>query len=743
MKLRKILSMAVTVAMVMTSIAVIALPAVSAETVNTSTEYFTDFNEWSLTTEVGGQQTMQNLYAAGWFPVDNTRYYTMNQFEKFADAGTQFVSVIADPSDSTNRYLKIDRPTIPDAPDNSVFGLGRAFPGQGTNTKTTGIWEINFDFKPTASPGQFNFGFNTMDGSASGTDVQHNIISAYKAKMYLGHRNYMTLYSCNSSVDTIAAANAWFKMRVIVDCDNHYYTVEIYNSAGQLGARRSAISFAGNESVGFFKMSALGLAGSASTVYVDNVRIRRQTARETVIYNETFDKIGSVRLASSDMTTGGATEDYAGNSYFVGNTPWRAHSGVGNSHAFETDGTLNSKVVRLGDLSGTDNIEASGLVYMPVLEKLVDSTTQDVRGKVKLSFKIKPETVVGDYGVSVNAIADHTQNINDNSKMVFAIGNKNNITALYKDSGSMTLTASKWYNVEMLFDVSKHTVTTIAKDMATNASLSFTRSYSWLTALKGLMFKVHGGSSVLMDDIKLEYYELPPSINASSVVLTDAFGNVISDTNNVTPALASIKIPVGCKLDNNTASAATIKLTDSEGTEITYEPSRVDKAYTLILNSSTLTTILEPGTEYTVTVPATLANFLGTQLGTEFTYKFTTASELPRTIDIGDITVGGTKVTALSNITASSEINVTIKYANTSNEAVNGTAIVVFYENGKVVKALTNDVSAKADKVGATNLTFEVPSDLNMNGVDAVSVLLWDNFTDITPQCPAVNFPNN
>jgi hypothetical protein len=738
--------MAVTVAMVMTSIAVIALPAVSAETVNTSSEYFEDFNEMTLTANTTGQATMQALYSAGWLSVDNTKYYTLNQVGKYADAGTQFVSVVQDPNNSENRYLQINRPTIPGVSDNSVYGLGRAFPGQGTNTKTTGIWEINFDFKPTASPGQFNFGFNTMDGSAANpTDAQHNIISAYRAKMYLGHRNYMTLYSCNSSVDTIAAANAWFKMRVIVDCDNHYYTVEIYNSAGQLGARRSAISFAGNESVGFFKMSALGLAGSASTVYVDNVRIRRQSARETLIYNETFDKFGSVRLASSAMSTGGETENYSGVSYFVGNTPWRAHSEVGNSHAFETDSTLNSQVVRLGDLPDTtDTTEASGLVYMPVLEKLVDSTTQDVRGKVKLSFKIKP-SVIGSTFFSVNAIADHTQDINSDSARICVIGKTSDGTpVLYKDNtNKITLDKEKWFNIDLIFDVLNHTVTTKLTNTK-NQSTSFSKTYSYLTALKGIMFKVNGGASVLMDDIKLEYYEYPPVIG--TVSLTDMFGNTVTDNTNVSPALEKIVIPVGCTLDNNTASAATIKLKDSDGTEVVYKPSRANKEYTLILNSETLEikTTLKENETYTVTVPSTLANFLGGELGTDFTYTFTTGA-LPKVLDIGSVKVDGNASAGLSDIKEGSAINVAVNYANSTNSDVTGNVIVVFYGNGKVVKVLTNYATFAAGEYGtdSTTFNFTVPSNLDMNGVDAVSVLLWDNFTDITPQCPAVNFPNN
>lgn len=747
MKLRKILSMAVTVAMVMTSIAVIALPAVSAaETVNTSTEYFEDFNEMTLTANTTGQATMEALKTKGWFPVDNTKAYTTADY---SESIFQFAKVVAD--GTGNKCLMINTPSSKS--NYYYYGLGRVFPGQGGNKNTSGIWDITFKVKAYvtgSTKAQFNFGVNTMDGSANNDiDAQHNFISAYDNQMFLGYRDYKVLTDNIIPIDTIPTVNLntkWYDVKVVLDCNNRYYSVELYQN-GVLGARRSAISFAEGETIGFFKMSALGMKindkNAPAAVYVDDVHIKRRTTRETLIYNETFNGYGSVTLASSGMTTGGETEDYAGNSYFVGLTPWRAHSGVGNSHAFETDSTLNSQVVRLGDLPDTtDTTEASGLVYMPVLEKLVDSTTQDVRGKVKLSFKIKP-SVIGDTFFSVNAIADHTQDINSDSARICVIGKTSDGTpVLYKDNtNKITLDKEKWFNIDLIFDVLNHTVTTKLTNTK-NQSTSFSKTYSYLTALKGIMFKVNGGSSVLVDDIKLEYYEFPPVIG--TVSLTDMFGNTVTSNTNVSPALEKIVIPVGCTLDNNTASAATIKLKDSNGTEVAYEPSRVNKAYTLILNSSTLKTTLKENEEYTVTVPSTLANFLGGELGTDFTYTFTTGA-LPKVLDIGSVKVDGNASAGLSDIHEGSAINVAVNYANSTNSDVTGNVIVVFYGNGKVVRVLTNYATFAAGEYGTDSTTFDftVPSNLDMNGVDAVSVLLWDNFTDITPQCPAVNFPNN
>ena len=739
MKLRKILSLVVMTTMIMACSVFTSMPTAFAA----SDEYNETFDGFELTSTAGGQATMTSLKTAGWYPVDNKKTYSLS----YSNTNYQFVEVVADENDSSNHYLKISTPNIGN--NNEQYGLGRLL--KSGKTSVTGNWKIEFDFKacPVGGKAQFNFGLNTYstDTNFSATDAQHNIISAFNNKMYLGYRNFRTIYDNGVVQGTIGSGLNlnWYHIKAIVNCDARYYSVELSQN-GALGARRSAISFAGDETIGFLKLSALGMNNVVSSVYVDNVSIA-PTTREKLIYNETFQGYGSVRLANAGVTTGGSAEDYAGDSYFGGFTPWRAFKDsegniFKNYGLVDNDATLNSKVVRLGDdTETTDTTEASGLVYMPALEKLVTSANQSTRGKVKVSFKIKP-SVIGSTNVSVNAIADHTQDISSDSAKVFAIGKSSGGSpVLYKaPSGTQPLDASKWYDIDLVFDVVNKTVETKLTEHGTTRSISFSNTHSYLTALKGIMFKVNGGSSVLMDDIKLEYYEPAPVIGTVSLV--DMFGNTGTATTNVSPALEKIVIPVGCTLDNSTASAATIKLKkDSNDTEITYEPSRAGNAYTLILNSPTISTILEPNETYTVTVPATLANFLGDELGTAYTYTFTTGS-MPKLMDIASVKVDGNANAALSNISTGSVINVAINYANSTNAAINGTAIVVFYGGGKVISALTDDITVDAGEYGTDNSTFEftVPVGLNMANVEKVSVFLWDGFTDITPYCPAVSF---
>ncbi|MBQ7574214.1 MAG: hypothetical protein IJT23_08140 [Clostridia bacterium] len=726
MKLRKLMSLAVTAAMVMTSMAM-SVPMASAET-NPETYTFTeDFEGMPITNSSNAAATMDALFGDGWYPVTNNYAYAS------VDTTQSIYQFAAVMGDDTNHYLRIITPGSSTA--NYKYGLGRPFPGQGANAR--GIWEINFKFKPykAANGAQFNFGLNTLGATVDETVAQHNILSAYANKMYLGYRDFMPLYQGGGvpqgRIDKNISLDWWYDVKVIVNCDARYYSVELKHD-NTVMARRSAISFSGNETIGFFKLSALGM-GKPSAVYVDDISIK-PAKRETLIYNDDFESYSNVELATAGMETGGETEDVSGTSYFEGFTPWRAHKRIGNYYDLQIDPDLTSQVVRLGD----GETAGSGLVYMIAYEKLLEAATQTTRGMVKTSFKIKPETIVGT-GATVNAIADYTQDIADNKAVIFRIQDNEGTPALLTPEGNVDLNSEAWYNVDLTFDVINHNIETKVAEYGTEEEIaSFTRNVSSLTALKGLMFAVPTGSSVLADDINIEYYAPAPVIDENGIVLTDAFGNEVADINSVTPALKSIKIPVGCTVKPETASAETIKLKDQNGNEVTYAPSRVDNAYTLLLDK-----LLAPNTTYTVTVPKTLANTFGDELGEDFTLTFKTTNALPYLMNISAVKLGGQEVTELSQISAGSTINVETEYANSTAEAIDGTVIVVFYSEDKMEAVLTKDTTIASGACGKDTATFafDVPEGLDMTNVSKVSVMLWDGFSDITPYCGAVDIP--
>lgn len=500
--------MVVTISMVMACMVVTNVLVASAATTNTPTEYFEDFESYG---ELNQQNTLLTLKDSGWYACDDTQLYTnVSTVAPYSSMGYKLANIV---TQDGSKALRIVTAGQTKGSTSAQYGYGRALPGVNVNGAATGVYQIQFDYKPVATSNkvQFYFGLNTADGSASNaTNAQHNLVSGYNTNFYTGYRDYSTLYSNNVAQGTINAADTtyagglvWYTVKAVVDCDARYYSVEIYNrSTGKLVSRRSPISFAANENVGFIKFSALGL-DNVYAVYIDNVHILANQTNDKLIYNETFDTFSSSSSykASAGMTTGSSTEVFTGNSYFEGYTPWRYNTTIGNAYAFGTmnNGVKSSQVVRFGN--GT----SSGLVYMQAGENLVTSSTQPSRGLFKTSFKFRPANIGDD--VTVNVIPSVSTNIaNNNACAVFKITNNNGTRYLETPDGyqDQELSASGWYQAQLFFDVVNRQLTTKITDTS-NHSITFTKSISGLTAVKAIMFNVPSTSAVYMDDIKLEY----------------------------------------------------------------------------------------------------------------------------------------------------------------------------------------------------------------------------------------------
>ncbi len=729
MKLRKIICLILTAAVVMTAAAFVSVPAVFAATVSTGTEFGEDFSAYSLTSAVGAESTMTALFNAGWRPVAADTVYAM------ADPADEIYHFCEITDYGGSRCLKIN--TVKKNEDGNVklysdYGLGRAFPGQGSAKHTSGVWKIDFKLCPGkvgSNPIQFCMSMNTYDGSAPDSKTaQHNIISAYNNKVYMGYRDYNTLYKYNIEQGIIKGVNSiqkWYDISVKVDCDNRYYSVTVSNN-GKLIARRSPISFDGQETLGFLKLSALGISKD-STVYIDNVHIKR-AVRETLIYEESFTS-SYTGSAAEGMTTGGSSEVYTGGCYFGADTPFRYNSSVGKAYSLETDNVLGSQVVRLGDNPATGAAEeASGLVYMPANEKLLTAATEKQRGMLKLSFKIKPETVTDD--VTVNAIPGVSSDITNDKYAFFRITDNAGTPAAVNGEGAyMPLNAADWYNVDLIFDIVGRTVSTAVKDIAGNKIADFAVTGASVPySVTAVMFMVDGGSSVLMDDIKLEYYMPAPSLDADKIIVTDRFGNETAGLSVVTTAAESIKIPLGCLIDENTANSSSIVLKDSENNTVSCEGFVSGTSYVLKPD-----TALGLNREYTLKLSGTLANIFGDKPGEDITLTFTAANELSDFMEISAVNIGGAPVRDLSDVTAGSDVDVVLSYENSSGTAKKGTLVLSFFGGDKLIGLKTVSKTVQSGESGACSAAFTVPSELDTDTVDEMKVFLWDGPVSISP----------
>ncbi len=524
MKIKKIVALISVIALTTAFFTIVPMSDVFAE----DSAFFEDFENYTLDDNISG--TMNALMDDGWYMVGESSIYTDTSAAPYKNL-TSFAQVV---NYGERKCLMLGTPNQDKS--NSTVGLGRKFPGQGDATHATGSWEINFKFRPYATstaPVQFLFSMNTMDGSAANARIaQHSIVAAYSNKMYLGYRDYMTSYNNKNSIlqHTLSGAGIsldWYDVKAKVNLDDRYYSVEVYKG-GTLIARRSPINFNANETVGFLKFSALGIT-NAHRVYIDDISIA-PAPRETLIYEDDFEKLTKVEPATSDMTLGDTTESITGDSYFEGFTPWRALSPGGRDYGVTLDADLSSKVVRLGDDPDTEGTtEKSGLVYMPIYNKLVDSKTQSSRGKIRVSFKIKP-SVIGDSGFQASVVPEYNVDLCQAFKLI----DNGGTPALVTDVGQIDLDASNWYDADMVLDViNKMASVTMKEHNSSSEIANFSLEFATLTSVAGIVFNAVGGTSVYMDDVRIEYYEYDSSIDLNNMAELMKIGSVMIENTPV------------------------------------------------------------------------------------------------------------------------------------------------------------------------------------------------------------------
>ncbi len=145
MKLRRLICFIITLAVVMTTAMSVSVLSVSAEKVSTAAEYKESF-DYAATDY---QKTLLKLKDDGWYMADHKTLYT-NVAAVAPYSSVQYKLARIATKDN-NMCLQIVSAGEKNSTDNSLvptYGYGKTFPGVEAGEAATGVWEINFDFKP-------------------------------------------------------------------------------------------------------------------------------------------------------------------------------------------------------------------------------------------------------------------------------------------------------------------------------------------------------------------------------------------------------------------------------------------------------------------------------------------------------------------------------------------------------------------------------------------------------------------
>ncbi len=722
MKIKKITALVSALAIAITNSAIV--PAVLAEDdAAESNGFFEDFEGYE---EISDTYTlvdaMNDLYADGWSVAGDNSFTARNADDK----NQKFARVV---SDGGNKVLELT----------TSKALGRMI---DSSTQTpSGSYEISFKFKPVdiGKPQMlFDLSLNSF-GEAAAT-AKHNILYSYNG-MKMGHRMNsvsvpMTLVGTPEEV--------WYDVKCVVNNDGGYYSTELYKE-GVLVARRGGINYAGDEKIGFLKFSGFG-----TMIYVDDVSIK-PCEPEMLIYEDDFESYKEVKPAATQLEVGSAVSEAKsreGDSFFDGYSPWRALKTFGNNYGLVYDTTLESQVVRLGDDSTTTNVqESTGMILMALDGEFLNKETQTKRGKLRLTYKFKHYSQNG-YASAIDLLSDYTYSGKWDYPPQLLIQEKGlsrpavaGLPYLRTLESPIKITQTTWYDAEVIFDLINDDITVTIREDGTGAELAhFTHDTNWINPasaptfdkVKALNFRVITGSAIYVDDFRLEYYITDPEISGSGIVMTDYRGERVTDRNNVPAAIKEIELPFGCEMTPESTNTSSVTLKDSKGKYISYTPSYSAGSYKMVPDG-----FLTPGETYTLSIPGTVKNTFGRELGTDFEYSFKTVAAYPELMALSSVSLSD-----LENLKNGLKVSAVIDYVNTTQNAIGSMPFIAYYGDDMLLATS----SIKPDQIGAGEMgtktvSFTVPDDsvLDTNKVDKVSICLWKGFENSAPYCAGID----
>ena len=704
MKMKKIITFVSAAALVLTSLTAVSVPSALAD----ETAFFEDFEGYET---VGGAyslaDTMNDLYADGWSVAGDNAFTARDE----NDDSQQFARVV---KDGNNKVLELT----------TGSALGRMLLPDVEAPQ--GSYEISFKFKPQEA-GSFDFSVNCFNGFAN--LAKHNIIYS-DGVMRMGHRDN----SISVPLTRVGTPeNVWYDVKCVINNDPGYYSVELYKE-GEFVARRGAINYDDDEKLGFLRIGANG-----STVYVDDISIK-PCETEMLIYEDGFDSYSEVVLPKTMLTVGATTTEASsmeGDSFFEGYTPWRALKLFGNYYDLQYDTKIESQVVRLGDDTKTTPQESTGMTFMALDGDLLTKDSQLKRGRLKLTFKFRHASNCNKTAIDLLSDYQLTNLKSTDYVAQMAIMGRPSTPSFYFPNAKFTAINTNWFDAEIIFDVINDEVTVIVREHDSVKEFAhFTHHTNWINTsaaptaekIKAINFRAAGGSTVYIDDVKLEYLITKPEITGSNIVMTDYTGEEFTQRKDVPLAIQRIYLPFGSAMTEDSTNPDTVTITDSKGKRVPYTPEYDLFSYSMIPDG-----FLTPGETYTLFIPGTVTNTYGRELGDDFEYSFQTTDKYPSLMTLNSLSVSD-----LADVKNGSSLTAGIDYANSSDEPISGLPFVAYYGDNMLLSTSSVKIDEiAAGDMGTKTVSFTVPAaaKLDMKKVDKISVCLWKGFENSAAYC--------
>lgn len=518
--------------------------------------------------------------------------------------------------------------------------------------------------------------------------------------------------------------NQWYTITAVVDLDKALMDVAVSHEGKQLFEIVEQPLASAETRSALKQIDAIRIMDWGDTYYMDNFKVE--------VVPEEKEVVEYITIFEDDF------QSYNGNVDSITKYGWGVNKVTAvNPASIESDG--ENYYLKL-----TGNCDDAGYVYK---EFAHDKNT----GKVRFTFDANVPNGKGVYsynetgtfgsyggtnpnmlaGIGASYITHSTHNIDDSAKAL------------------SEYTPGTWVRIQTVVDMSNRKTTYSVLDMDTNEVLksytldkmvNHTGTTEITGGVKGFMFKNYGdeGTSIYLDNFKVEYGYPAPEISADKVAFADYSNAAVEGIVDITPGIKTITLDFGDNVTKESA-AANITLT---GVGTNQENETI--AYTGVVDGSkyimTLSKVLLPDATYVLSVGADVANARGITLGKDFEYNFTTG-KASCTAQTDGVYTDSTKYTSVAEIKAAEVTEVTVKATAENMTRSNGpvSMIVVYFNNEQMVDTDIKEIEVASGEAKEIAETFTLPAD--MTDVTTIRVLLWNTVENLMPYCSVVELP--
>jgi len=343
----------------------------------------------------------------------------------------------------------------------------------------------------------------------------------------------------------------------------------------------------------------------------------------------------------------------------------------------------------------------------------------------------------GKLSLPAGTSAQKTVTLTENGKIKLeytlnANGGKAEVNAI-SPGGSFVLASldgtTEDINVTNIIDLDNCKLTySVNGEEGTTVNIADKTSGKSLYNISAIQFANIGETDITVDNLVASIYVAKPENSNIAVKVTDAFGNIVAEGENVIPGVRTIEIDFGTDIESTSVEKA-ITFTSNGGDIPEFSLSTRKGKSTLEFDK-----VLNPDDTYILTISTDLKNTYGVALEEPFSYSFKTDTA-DVLAEIATLMVGDKEIYSITQLKKGDTLKLNANVVNSTESAVDAEFLIGYFAGGILKDVHTEKINIANGVMSIVDAEIVVG---DLTGIEEIKVFLWDSVSGTMPYCKAV-----